>query len=127
MIKFVAIVIEGRDRSDVVLLTFGLRSRGNGHLYRLSACLQRRRAGWKPQWIPMAHRDAPIPHRAAGFGFGDRSKALQGLGVPKRMQGPHGFSKRLLDWRRTGDLEVNFTLRRRCRRTGSRACYGLER
>ncbi len=66
---------------------------------------------------PSQHRDAPIPHRAAGFGFGDRGKALQGLGVPERMQGPHGFSKRLLDGRPTGDLEVNFTRRIRCRWT----------
>src|SRR4029079_18487835 len=69
MIKFGAVAIEGGDRSDVVLLTFGLRSRGNGLRYRLSAGLQRRRARLMPQWIPMAHRDAPIAHRAAGFGF----------------------------------------------------------
>src|SRR5262249_1402962 len=97
MIKLVAVAIKGRDRGDIVLLTFGLRSRGNGLLYRLSARLQCRRARWIPQWIPMAHRDAPISHRAAGFGFRDRSKRLQGLGIPERMQGPHRSFKRLLD------------------------------
>src|ERR1700720_2446244 len=127
MIKLVAVAIEGRDRSDVVVLTLGLWSRGNGLLYRLSACLQRRRAGWKPQWIPMAHRDAPIPHRAAGFGFGDRGKPLQGLRIPERMQGPHGLSKRLLDGRPTGDLEVDFTRRLRSRGTSIRACSRLDR
>ena len=126
MIKFVAIAIEGGDGSDVVLLTFGLRSRGNGPLYRLSACLQRRRARWIPQWIPMAHRDAPIPHRAAGFGFGDRNKSLQGLGIPERMQGPHGLFKCLLDGRPTGDLKVNFTRRLRHRGTSIRACSMLD-
>ena len=108
MIKLVAFAIEGRDRSDVVLLTFGLWSRGNGLLYRLSARLQRRRARWIPQWIPMAHRDAPIPHRAAGFGFGDRGKPLQCLGIPERMQGPHGLLKCRLDGRPTGNPKVNF-------------------
>ena len=39
MIKLVAVAIEGRDRNDVVPLTFGLRSCGNGLLYRLSAGL----------------------------------------------------------------------------------------
>ena len=108
MIKLVAVAIEGRDRGDVVLLTFGLRSRGNGLLYRLSACLQRRRARWIPQWIPMAHRDAPIPHRAARFGFGDRGKPLQGLGIPEGMQGPHGLLECPLDGRPTGNPKVNF-------------------
>src|ERR1700719_1459440 len=127
MIKLAAVAIEGRDRNDVVLLTFGLRSRGNRLRYRLSASFQRRRTRWKPQWVPMAHRDAPISHRAAGFRFGDRGKPLQGLGIPERMQRPHGLFKRLLDGRPTGDLEVNFTRRLRRRGTSIRACSRLDR
>ena len=117
MINLVAVAIEGRDRSYIILLTIGLRSRGKGLLYRISACLQRRRAGWEPQRIPLAHRDTPISHRAARLGFGDRGKPLHGLAVPERMQGPHGLFKRLLDGRPTGDLEAHFT--RRVRRRGT--------
>jgi hypothetical protein len=43
------------------------------------------------------------------------------------MQGPHGFSKRLLNGRLTGDLEVTFTRRIRRRGTSIRACLGLKR
>jgi len=72
----------------------------------------------------MAHRDAPIPHRAARFGFGDRGKPLQCLGIPERVQGPNGLFERLLDGRPTGDLKVNFTRRLRHRGTSIRAYEG---
>ena len=60
-------------------------TKGSLPRYRSLAALSRpppsqpstRRGVRKPQLGPMAHRDAPIAHRAAGFRFGDRGAALE--------------------------------------------------
>ena len=127
MIELVAVPVEGRDRRDVVLLALGFRRRGECLRDRLRARLQRRRAGRKPQRVPMAHRDAPIAHRAAGLRFGDRGERLQRLGIPERVQGPHGVLERLLRGRPAGDREIDFTRRFRRPGPGIGACPGLDR
>ena len=66
----------------------------------------------------MAHRDAPVPHRATGFCLGDRGKCLQRLGIPERVQNPDRLLERILRVRPTSDREIDLT--RGFRRLGTR-------
>src|SRR5215469_14661997 len=72
----------------------------------------------------MTHRDAPIADRTAGLRFGDCGELLQGLRIPKRMQGPNRVLERLLRVRPAGDREIDL-LDRLCPGVGARA--GLHR
>ena len=81
MIQLVAVAIEGRDRSNVVVLTIGLRSRGNGLSTALTPAFNAAGLGGNHsgyQWLiampqdPIAHPGsvsviAVNPFRASGY------------------------------------------------------------
>ena len=107
VVELVVISIERGDRRDIGLLALGLRPGGVGLRDRFGAGLQRRLARRVPQRIPVAHRDAPIGHRAVGLRLGDVAEAFQRLRVPERVQRPGGVVERLLRRRAARDREID--------------------
>ena len=113
VIDLVVVPVEGRDRRDVIAFAIGLLLRGHRLLDRLRARLQRRRVGRVPQRVPMAHRDAPIAHRAIGFDLGHGSKGLDRLLVPEGVQDPDGLIEFLLRRRAAGNRKIDLAALRR--------------
>ena len=76
MVELVIVAIEGGDCCDVIRLA---RRLGRGR-HRLGDCFgagfERGRRRGVPERVPMTHRDAPIGHRTAGLGRGDRGELL---------------------------------------------------
>ncbi len=83
VIRGAPVLVECADRLDVVSLAIGFGADAARLLNRGGAGFQRRLAGRVPQWVPYAHRHAPLSHGTGGIRLANGGESLDGFGVPE--------------------------------------------